>query len=360
MTWNASVPFDGSAERSDSPSDMRRARVEISEARGFPRERAVMRHDPSRILKIGDRYYVWYTRYVDTDSEAWDEIWHLPNHTEIWLAVSDDGRHWTEVGSVLPPSPAIAWHLSGKHAPHVLVVDGTYYLYFTAHIGSDYLNKRIGLAVSESPEGPFQHWGTGPLLPADTGSCVFDVVGQDDSSVLEGDDGFWWYFKGYGYDHATQRAINNRLCVARADAPEGPYRRWHGNPIAISHTACLWRHREGVAMLSDAPQPDTGAQYVLYSRDGIRFERAAEISASTRDTRLRSALALCPKVWGVSIADPGVYLPTLSGEPDSGLSVRWGLSQLPDRDRADATGKPPNFCPFLVRFDVLDDMFTAP
>jgi hypothetical protein len=226
-------------------------------------------------------------------------------------------------------------------------------MFYTAHAGPDYHNKRIGLAVADDPAGPFQHVGYGPLLDAVAGATVFDAVGQDDSCVLQRGSEFWWYFKGYGRDRETGRPINNRLCLAIADAPDGPYTRCDHNPVAMTHTGCLWPHGGGVAMISDVVDTSREHAYppcIQYSHDGMHFTRGAAIRATTRDAHVREAMALSVVHWGVQVPDAGVYCPEVSGTGEAGRGVSWGLCQLPDGVHA-PDPENPHYTPFIVRFD---------
>ena len=333
------------------PSELTHGKFRISPVLGFERGPSVFRFEPSGIIKIGDTYHVYYTRF--SPSIGWFELFNTPNHLQIWMATSKDGWHWNEVGQVLQDSPAGSWHQDGKHAPHVIRVNGAFYMFYTAHLGPDYVNKRIGLAVADNPAGPFRHIGLGPLLNAGTDSGVFDSLGQDDSCVLQREDEFWWYFKGYGINPETRRPINNRLCLAISDSIEGPYVRCADNPVTWSHTGCLWPHGNGVAMLSDVVDISGNQTYppcIQYSRDGIHFVRGAEIQATAADADIEDAMALSVKHWGVKIIDAGVYSPKNSYPEETEGGMSFGLCQLPDGVNApDATH--PERSPFIVRFD---------
>jgi len=73
----------------------------MSPAQGL-RGNGVWRKDASNILKIGDKYHVWYARFPE--GGTFEEICTRPNMEQIWMATSEDGHHWTEHGQVLPPS----------------------------------------------------------------------------------------------------------------------------------------------------------------------------------------------------------------------------------------------------------------
>src|SRR5210317_2050409 len=63
-----------------------------SPAKGIGVEEGVMRRDPSDIIKVGDLYYVWYSK--GKIGPGYDAT--------VWFATSPDGRVWTEQGMALP------------------------------------------------------------------------------------------------------------------------------------------------------------------------------------------------------------------------------------------------------------------
>ncbi len=91
----------------------------------------------------------------------------------IWYATSPDGRKWTEQGPCIEPGPKDAWDGHGAFTPNILVADGAYYLFYTA-------------VPNPFPE-PWQK------------------------------------------NNITKTAIG----IALADGPEGPWRKFKGNPVLI-------------------------------------------------------------------------------------------------------------------------------
>lgn len=325
---------DESREKSTVDNPEESISFSLSAVRGFDRTIGVSRLDASRILYLDGKYHLWYTRFENVNSL--DEIWLAPNHTTIWLAVSEDGWNWTEVGNVMEDGGSGFWPACGRHAPQVVRESGRYFMFFTANVGSEYFDKWIGIAVADRPEGPFTYIGNGALLPADTD--VFDSVGQDDACVFRRDGRYWLYFKGYSFNKAENRVINNQFCLATADSITGPYVRYRNNPVTQSHTGCVWPHRNGVALISDA-EPLS----VQYSDDGKQFSRRAVATVTIDDPSLQEAVAACKKYWHVEISNPGTYW------DENGMY--WGISQLPDVEYAPADALEPHWYPFFVRFD---------
>jgi beta-xylosidase len=89
---------------------------------GLEPSATVMRRDPSDIIKVRDRYYVWYTK---------GRVFHGYDAT-IWYATSADGRAWTERGEALARGGASTWDEQSVFTPNILEADGRFWLFFTA------------------------------------------------------------------------------------------------------------------------------------------------------------------------------------------------------------------------------------
>ena len=74
-------------------------KVTFSEAEGIGAEEGVMRRDPSDVIKVGELYYVWYSK--GKISPGYDAT--------VWYATSTDGHRWTEKGMALPKGKAGGW-----------------------------------------------------------------------------------------------------------------------------------------------------------------------------------------------------------------------------------------------------------
>jgi len=66
---------------------------------------------------------------------------------------SDDGTNWTDMTTVLTPSPS-GWDSGEVIAPSVVIVNSTYYLFYEANDSSTG-RRAIGVAISSSPTGSF-------------------------------------------------------------------------------------------------------------------------------------------------------------------------------------------------------------
>ncbi|MBS1370571.1 MAG: sucrase [Lentisphaeria bacterium] len=153
--------------------------------------------------------------------EAW------VTHSRIGHAVAETpGGEYRYSGSCFPPSPESAWDRDVMHNPAVLAVDGRYYLYYTGNYGdgsyySHRNNQRVGVAVAESPEGPWRRFPLPLLSPEAVGPEY--VLTTNPSACRLPDGRFLLIYKAvlnrkpgpfYG------PVIHN---AAFSDSPEGPF-----------------------------------------------------------------------------------------------------------------------------------------
>ncbi|MFJ4623535.1 family 43 glycosylhydrolase [Streptomyces sp. NPDC088812] len=89
---------------------------------------------------------------------------------------SEDLVHWTDHGVVLDLGPDVTWADAYAWAPAIAERDGRYYLYFCAE-------QQIGVAVADSPAGPFADALGKPLVAKDgpwSGQMIDPAVFTDD------------------------------------------------------------------------------------------------------------------------------------------------------------------------------------
>jgi arabinan endo-1,5-alpha-L-arabinosidase len=125
--------------------------------------------DPG-LLKVGARYYAYSTNAGGM---------HVP------VARSKDLLHWKVLRDALPVLPAWAQNkLGDTWAPAVTLTPEGYVMYFATRCSRVRKGIRaIGAAMSQSPEGPFEPIGNGPLI------CQGEEGGSIDPSVFVDDDG---------------------------------------------------------------------------------------------------------------------------------------------------------------------------
>ncbi|MFI1722709.1 family 43 glycosylhydrolase [Streptomyces sp. NPDC020489] len=142
--------------------------------------------DPN-IVRFGDTFYL----YPTTDGfEGW-------SGTQFKAYSSTDLVHWKDHGVILDLGPDVSWADSRAWAPTIAEKNGTYYFYFCA-------DANIGVAVSDSPTGPFKDALGQPLLKA--GQFSGQMI---DPAVFTDDDGQSYLYWGNG--HAYVAPLNDDM-----------------------------------------------------------------------------------------------------------------------------------------------------
>ena len=260
-------------------------------------EPGMIRRDPSDIIKVDDRYYVYYTKSTgktygfgtgDPEKKVfpWDK-------SEIWYATSKDGGDWKEHGLAVGRGPAGAYDDRSVFTPQVMVHDGKYVLVYQT-VKTPYVNRvknQVGMAISDSPDGPFVKLAEPILSPSDDGEWLgdeddrfkvkkqgsFDSHKVHDPTLVYYRDKFYLYYKGERMgERKTFGGREIRWGVAISDRLEGPYIKSKYNPITNSgHEVCVWKYDGGIAALiiTDGPERNT----IQWSPDGINFEIKSHI-----------------------------------------------------------------------------------
>lgn len=121
--------------------------------------------DPAPLVYDGRLYlYVGHDEYYEgQDSASGGKEFNI---TE-WLCYStDDMQTWTDHGSVLKPTD-FSWGVGEAWASQVIERDGKFYYYTTVQAGEPYNSKAVGIAVGDSPTGPFKDPIGKPLVTDD-------------------------------------------------------------------------------------------------------------------------------------------------------------------------------------------------
>jgi hypothetical protein len=228
------------------------------------------RRDNSDIIKVGNKYYVWYTRMNSpTTSGYWGTIWYATSE--------DEGFTWKEQGMALGLGAEGAFDSHSVFTPNILAHKGKYYLYYTAvkptptNVKKAFENNSkndftaIGLAVADSPDGTFVRVKNNPILQVSKDSAAFDSYRIDDASLLVRDKKVWLYYKGRSIIHGTQGPKFTKMGVAYANNPEDAYQK-HGEAILEkSHEVLIWNREKGVASLASI------SSSIHFAPDGIHF-----------------------------------------------------------------------------------------
>jgi len=249
------------------PEELKTPNYRLTELDGLGRDLRLERQDPSNVIKAGDLFYVWYTQRPANIN---------PYASTIYYSASRDGLKWEDRGQALGKGEKDAWDSFGVITPYMAVINGKYYLYYTATSAEeekfDYCGtlRHIGVAVSESPDGPWMKYKGNPVLSPSAVAEDYDSLVVDDTHMIVRNEKCWLYFKGRGISRSSEET---QWGVAFSDKPTGPFTKYEQNPVLESgHTVCVWPHREGVAALVDLTNT------VQYASDGIHFQCAAKLA----------------------------------------------------------------------------------
>jgi len=286
-----------------------------SPAKGIGPEAGVMRRDPSDIIKVGDRYYVWYSK--GSIAPGYDAT--------VWYATSPDGHTWTEQGMALAKGEPGTWEGGSVFTPNILVAEGRYWLFYTGtsrKFGKGFNpDSKIGIAVSDSPDGPWERLATNPVLKNSDNPGDFDSHLVDDACLIVRNGKYWLYYKGR---QLGKSPAQTQMGVAISDKPGGPYVKYAGNPVIPgNHEVLAWPQGTGVAALIGTTGPKEITRSIMYADDGLHFSK-------TQD------------VLDVPHAG-GAYRPEAFTGSGLGKQIEWGLH----------IGRRRGFLPFLERFDLV-------
>ncbi|MEM6629542.1 MAG: glycosyl hydrolase [Bacteroidota bacterium] len=263
----------------------------------FAFEEGVTRRDPSSIIRVGDLYYVYYSRTTgktqgfhtgDPDAKVfpWDK-------TEIWYATSHDGWEWKEEGLAVGRGEPGSYDDRSVFTPEVLAHEGKYILVYQT-VKAPYVirvKNQVGMAIASSPSGPFEKLAEPILSPADNGEWEgeednrflakiqgdFDSHKVHDPTLIFFQGAYRLYYKGERMgERLTFGGREIRHGVAISEKLEGPYVKSPYNPISNSgHEICIWPYQGGLSALitTDGPERNT----IQWAPDGINFEIKSHI-----------------------------------------------------------------------------------
>ena len=255
------------------PEELKTPNYRITKLEGIGYDQSFGRQDPSNVIKVGETYHVYTSKFTGNS----------PYTGVIGHATSTDGFDWKEHDDALTKGPADAWDSYGVLTPYIMAYKGKYYLYYTSSrklpnepwaIRGPNNGRHIGLAIADSPNGPWQKLPEPVLSPGKEGD--WDSYLVDDAHVIVREGRFWLYYKG-GDIKVT--ADTTRWGLAIGNSPTGPFVKVKDNPLIGGHTVCVWPHRDGVAALIDNAGPEKFT--VQWSTDGIHFKTCRETQVRT-------------------------------------------------------------------------------
>ncbi|WP_375417274.1 family 43 glycosylhydrolase [uncultured Hymenobacter sp.] len=200
--------------------------------------------DPS-ILRAPDGYFYAYATQTKRQGVV----------LNFQVARSANLIAWEHLGEALPAKPA--WARAGQRfwAPHVVLREDTYFMYYSAQPDAPGAGLSLAAATSSSPAGPFVDVGR-PLLPG-TGFFNIDPMQFDDPAT-----GRRWLFYGSGFGPIRVRELAPDRVSFRPESQETELVQPlpPADPSAYGHLieASWVRHR---------PEVDGGWYYLFYSGD---------------------------------------------------------------------------------------------
>jgi len=300
------------------------AHFQYREVQGIGHEAGTCRRDPSDVIQVDGVSYVWYSKV--THEEA---LYPSGYRATVWYATSEDhGLTWEEQGEAVGVSSE-GFDSHATFTPNILVVQGRYYLAYTA-VCKGFTNKgysdvnrtAIGMAVAESPRGPWRKLPANPILQSSRDPERFDSFRVDDSCFLLREGKVWLYYKGRQWEKTPRET---KMGVAVADRPEGLYvKQNQGRAVCDSgHEILVWPVGQGVmSLVSDTGPHGRTLQYAL---DGLHFRVVGDI----------------PKDFPKA---PGAFRPDLTELPTPTSGIEWGISMVHGKD------------PYLVRYAITMDL----
>jgi len=288
----------------------------------------VSRRDPSKVIRVGGTYYVWYTHRQTAApprgaAQGSDSVpstdWDL---AEIWYATSENGFTWREQGVAVPrpAQPHPGWR--SVCTPDVLIWKGKYYLYYQGFLemsGQRGDDCPVTASVADSPQGPWRP--SHQIVIANGAPGEWDQYSIHDPYALVYKGQIYLYYKS-DFNNAQPHVRAHGL--ATADDPLGPFTKHPLNPVMNSgHETTLFPFLEGIAALAI----HNGIEHntIQYAPDGVNF-------------RIAAVSSLMPVA-------AGPYVPDAFTDTRDGRGITWGLCHIT------AVGGPDHRHSILAHFD---------
>lgn len=180
------------------------------------------------------KYHMFYSRWPRKLGHfAW------VTHSEVAHAVSDSPfGPWKHHDVTLSPRGTNFWDGSCTHNPTILRMRGKYYLYYMGNYGDGVVrlplnwehrnHQRIGVAVADSPNGPWQRFDK-PVLDISSDTNAPDAQVVTNPSVTERPDGgVLMIYKAVGMKRPQPFGGPVVHLAATADNPTGPFTKHPG------------------------------------------------------------------------------------------------------------------------------------
>lgn len=290
---------------------------------GIGHEKGCTRRDPSDVIKVGDSWYVYYTKIYGRAPGYWGTVWYATS--------KDEGYTWKEQGEIVGLGKKDMFDSQATFTPNILFANGKYYLYYTGvkptpgNEKGEFENNSttditaIGLAVSYSPYGPFKRVSNEPILKVSVEPEKFDSYRVDDAALLYRNGLYWLYYKGRSRVNGAGGPAHTQMGVAFSKNPEGPFTKFDNPILSGSHEVMLWQEGTGIAALASL------SNTFEYTPDGIDFlSNKLGVQVENRPSA------------------PGVFRQDLTNPKIKGEGLKWGISMVMNGDEC-----------YLIRYELV-------
>lgn len=247
------------------------------------------------------KYHMFYSRWPrKLGHYAW------VTHSEVAHAVSDSPfGPWKHHDVTLPARGTNFWDGSCTHNPTVLRIKGKYYLYYMGNYGDGVVrlplnwehrnHQRIGVAVADSPNGPWQRFNQ-PVLDISSDTNAPDALVVTNPSVTERPDGgVLMIYKAVGRKRPQPFGGPVVHLAATADSPTGPFKKHPGEVFGAkgvmfaAEDPFIWRGADrywAVVKDNDGNFTKRGYSLALWeSQDGFDWKLAKHPLVSTPEVK---------------------------------------------------------------------------
>lgn len=177
------------------------------------------------------KYHLYYSRWrKELGFEAW------VTHSEIAHAVGDGPTGPFRFADLaLAPRGSRYWDGLCTHNPTVLRAGGKFYLYYMGNTGDGVNmrtlnwthrnNQRVGVAVSETPAGPWKRLDAPVLDVSRTAGAPDELLTSNPTVAQRPDGGFLMIYKAVGKLRKMPFGGPVVHLTATSDAPTGPFKK---------------------------------------------------------------------------------------------------------------------------------------
>ena len=282
---------------------------------GIGHEQGCTRRDPSDVILVDDTYYVFYTKVYGKSAGYWGTLWCASSH--------DKGFTWKEEGEILGIGENGTFDSQATFTPNIIKTNNKYYLFYTGVKPTPGRNDgvfennsttditAIGLAVADSPSGPFTKISKDPILEVSVEHEKFDSYRIDDASLLFRHGKFWLYYKGRSRTHGQGGPAYTQMGVAFSENIEGPFEKYVKPILPTSHEVLIWSYKNGVAALASI------SSTLEFAPDGLDF--LTDKKAIKVENRPNA---------------PGAFRPELTQLASDEKGISWGISMIHNGNEA--------------------------